>query len=69
MERYSHTTLVLERVQVRGTDEPTGSERWSAFSESPGGLVTVHTRFQILFLLHHDFCAGELKPVVQVLEF
>ena len=37
-------------------------------SQAPVRLVT-DTRFQLLFLIDRDFCSGELKPVVQVLEF
>lgn len=37
-------------------------------SQAPVRLVT-DTRFQLLFLINRDFCSGELKPVVHVLEF
>ena len=37
-------------------------------SQAPVRLVT-DTRFQLLFLIDCDFCSGELKPVVQVIEF
>lgn len=58
---------VLEGVQKPGRMSEQDQRGSLPSSQAHVRLVTIHTRFELLFLVNHDFSVGELKPVVQVL--